>query len=151
MKYLKTVRCIVFFQDRILMLKKSLDSNNPGAWEFPGGKIEKDLDSEDYLRESAVRELKEETGINIDQSNLHRIANSQKITFEYKGKTKAREIFYFSLILKIKPAVILSSLLNSYGESEDKHDDFDWFTKDEYRKMVGEGTVSQNSIIDLDS
>lgn len=45
-----------------LLLKRSEDSNtNPGKWDLPGGKLER----EEILEEAVVREVREETGISI--------------------------------------------------------------------------------------
>jgi 8-oxo-dGTP diphosphatase len=45
-----------------LLLKRSEDSNtNPGKWDLPGGKLER----EEILEEAVVREVWEETGITI--------------------------------------------------------------------------------------
>ncbi len=45
-----------------LLLKRSEDSNtNPGKWDLPGGKLER----EEILEEAVVREVWEETEISI--------------------------------------------------------------------------------------
>ena len=50
-------------KDELLIVKRSEnDDLYPGAWEFPGGHLEKG----ETLKEGLARELKEEIGFNID-------------------------------------------------------------------------------------
>ena len=51
----------------LIVLRSRTDDFEPGKWALPGGKIEKDEESID----AAIRELKEETGIEIDSTNLY--------------------------------------------------------------------------------
>ena len=52
--------------NQILLSQRTADKSFPGQWEFPGGKIE----SSETAHEALIRELKEELGINIDNSYL---------------------------------------------------------------------------------
>ena len=52
--------------NQILLSQRSADKSFPGQWEFPGGKIE----SSETAHEALIRELKEELGIDIDNSYL---------------------------------------------------------------------------------
>ena len=52
--------------NQILLSQRTADKSFPGQWEFPGGKIE----SSETANEALVRELKEELGIDIDNSYL---------------------------------------------------------------------------------
>ena len=52
--------------NQILLSQRTADKSFPGQWEFPGGKIE----SSEMAHEALIRELKEELGIDIDNSYL---------------------------------------------------------------------------------
>ena len=52
--------------NQILLSQRTADKSFPGQWEFPGGKIE----SLETAHEALIRELKEELGIDIDNSYL---------------------------------------------------------------------------------
>ena len=52
--------------NQILLSQRTADKIFPGQWEFPGGKIE----SSETAHEALIRELKEELGIDIDNSYL---------------------------------------------------------------------------------
>ncbi len=59
---------------RVLILKRSTDSkNNPGKWDFPGGKVDagEDIDS------ALLREVSEETGLDIELSEVLSSAESE--------------------------------------------------------------------------
>jgi mutator protein MutT len=59
---------------RVLILKRSADSkNNPGKWDFPGGKVDagEDIDS------ALLREVSEETGLDIELSEVLSSAESE--------------------------------------------------------------------------
>ena len=52
--------------NQILLSQRTADKSFPGQWEFPGGKIE----SSETAHEALIRELKEELGIDVDNSYL---------------------------------------------------------------------------------
>lgn len=61
-----------------LLLKRSEDStSNPGKWDLPGGKLER----EEILEEAVVREVWEETGISIVPGEI-----AGYVTFELPEK-----------------------------------------------------------------
>lgn len=61
-----------------LLLKRSENSNtNPGKWDLPGGKLER----EEILEEAVVREVWEETGITIVPGDI-----AGYVTFELPEK-----------------------------------------------------------------
>ncbi|MEO8691778.1 MAG: NUDIX domain-containing protein [Candidatus Saccharimonas sp.] len=58
-------RAIISYENRILLLQRSKrNSNNPGLWEFAGGKVEAGEGIDDGL----TREVYEETGLSIELS-----------------------------------------------------------------------------------
>ncbi|WP_208432674.1 8-oxo-dGTP diphosphatase MutT [Bartonella taylorii] len=61
------VACALLDQDsRILLTERPQGKSLAGLWEFPGGKIEQGETPEASL----VRELEEELGVHVQQSNL---------------------------------------------------------------------------------
>jgi 8-oxo-dGTP diphosphatase len=69
--YALSVKVVILNQSgECLLLKRSFDSaNNPGKWEFPGGKVE----GSEKFDEALLREVYEETGLTI---SLMRVAGS---------------------------------------------------------------------------
>lgn len=58
-------------EGKILILKRSIHSRtNPGLWELPGGKVESGEDFDKAL----IREIKEETGLDISLTNAIGVA-----------------------------------------------------------------------------
>jgi 8-oxo-dGTP diphosphatase len=55
---------------RVLMQRRRLDRAHGGLWEFPGGKIEAGESPE----LAASREIREELGVELDQSALHAVS-----------------------------------------------------------------------------
>ena len=64
-KPLPIVVCAVVFRQKILMIKRS-KGDYAGLWALPGGKIEHG----EHLSAAALREIKEEAGINSKFQNL---------------------------------------------------------------------------------
>jgi 8-oxo-dGTP pyrophosphatase MutT (NUDIX family) len=66
----KLVKVILDYTNTYLFLKKSplenYSSKYPGKWELPGGKTK----TNEHPETTAIREVKEETGINIDKIHL---------------------------------------------------------------------------------
>jgi len=59
------VGAVIFYQDRVLLVKRS---NHPakGMWAVPGGKIR----AGETMQHALVREIKEETGLDITVGNI---------------------------------------------------------------------------------
>ena len=53
-------------KDKILILRRSEKSSRPHGWDFPGGGVDR---SEDPLA-ATIREIKEETGLDVSQLQL---------------------------------------------------------------------------------
>lgn len=58
--------CCCEYQDKILLLKRHTKSPQGNTWCLPAGKKEKD----ESPRMTAIREMKEEIGLNIDDDSL---------------------------------------------------------------------------------
>ena len=102
--------------DQLLIVKR--DENDelyPGAWEFPGGHLEKG----ETLIEGLKRELKEEIGLNCD-------FESRIISYDDEVKNKNGELIHNLEINFLIPVnreeieVVLS----------EEHSDYKWVTKD---------------------
>jgi len=65
-RYIVAVQGIVYHDGRYLMIVRSeMDENAPGTLTFPAGKVEGVVDLDDVLELALVREVREETGIEI--------------------------------------------------------------------------------------
>ena len=58
--------CILAKKNKLLITQRPPNKSYPLFWEFPGGKVEKN----ENFYDAAIRELKEELNISINQSNL---------------------------------------------------------------------------------
>jgi len=61
--------CFCEYEDKLLYLKRHPDSPQGNTWALPAGKLEKG----EVPREAVVREVKEETGLDIDDDKLESI------------------------------------------------------------------------------
>lgn len=135
-----TVRIIVVYQNKILFLRKSQNSKNPGAFEFPGGKI----DNTDDALSTVVKELYEETGISIDLDIVKALDITKKYNFRSNDSDQLNQRFveYFYV------------LLNNYfdiklNQEEDKHDYSLWVDVNEIQEFFDSNFISENSKVDL--
>ena len=90
-KPLTKVSAALIFNNKneILITQRPEGSHLAGYWEFPGGQIERNESAEGAL----VRELKEETGLNIRVGSLY-----WQEVFEYDIKTIDISFFLCTLI-----------------------------------------------------
>src|SRR5687767_8930141 len=66
-KIIPVVECLILSEDKVLLLQRSMDTKKfPGFWIGPGGHIDRD---EDVLS-AAIREVKEETGVEVNTSEI---------------------------------------------------------------------------------
>lgn len=66
-KLIPAVETYIVYDNKVLMHKRALDKKKfPGYWIGPGGHID---EGEDALS-AAVREVREETGVVVDESNI---------------------------------------------------------------------------------
>ncbi len=63
------VNGVVFKDNKVLISQRSLEEKHmPGRWTIPGGRVEETgIDVFDVLQKTLVREVKEETGVDIEE------------------------------------------------------------------------------------
>ncbi len=91
----RRTRVIVLRADEILLVKPWL---NYGCWTLPGGGIKK----YETIEAAAVREVREETGIQLDPSDLEHKASTQG---RFRGIKMSLDVFVVEI--KFKPKIIL--------------------------------------------
>jgi len=145
----ETARCIVENnQGRILLLQKSPESNAPDMYEFPGGKIDIEIGRfammEDQIQ-AVVKEVNEEAGLDISEFSPEK---KDEFSYEFQfGESNFRSrvhVFYVQ-IPSDGSDVIVDQTKNELGLSEDKHQGFAWFTKDELLSLKAENKLLGNS------
>jgi len=88
----KSVWVILTVGDEVLLLKRGKKSNNPNLWNFPGGGVEKN----EAIKTSAVREVWEEAGIRIKESDL---------VFTKREEKSKRILYFYTVAFDKKPTV----------------------------------------------
>jgi 8-oxo-dGTP pyrophosphatase MutT (NUDIX family) len=136
----ETVRAALFYRGKFLLLQKTADSKNPGALEFPGGKIdeikEKDSSVEEQIK-TTIKEVQEETGLNVEKLPIEKIESFGSY-FETTGKDgttlkfkRITHLFLIRLPDTEKINLKINETKNEKGESEDNHKDYSWVSPDE--------------------
>ena len=114
---------------RILLIKRAR-GDYVGLWSLPGGKIEKD----EHVSEAAVREVKEETGIN---SAFKRYLGVVSEHLTEGGSVRQHFMLHFCELVPETSKV----LVNIEGEAQ-------WFGRKELKEMEGEIIPSDFLMID---
>lgn len=111
-------RCFVLDEtkSKFLLIKRSAqDSNNPGLWEVPGGKLDEGQD----LSHALEREVLEETGLLVEPSQRLMYADSQMATIKkYEG------MLYLVLFG-------IGQIVGGKLQLSEEHEDSAWVTYDE--------------------
>ncbi|MDO5860320.1 NUDIX domain-containing protein [Methanobrevibacter sp.] len=122
------VRGICEVNDKILLLKiRSKSSHDANKWEIPGGKVKKGEFFDDALR----REFMEETGLEITIESLYNTIQNNYTACKTKEQVKS-----IQLIMKVtsnSDEVTIS----------DEHDDYNWFTRDELKKLIEDNQLTR--------
>lgn len=93
----------VFCQHRLLLIQRSLSDSYPGLWNLPGGKAESGERPED----TALRELREETGIDASVSSPILTGLARRIT---SYETDRGRVTLFLAIMRTLPWIRLESV-----------------------------------------
>lgn len=159
----ETVRCAIIHKDKCLLLIKDKGSKNPNGLEFPGGKIDgkkKSISSLFEQKKTTIKEVKEETGINIEDLKLYKLKTFTISFIVKKGnhkETYKRKVHFFIVVLRstIKYSVLVGKTKDKKGGSEDKHSGYIWIKLSELEKLPKEkdqkstitkkNTLAQNS------
>lgn len=111
---------VVFFENENKNIEYLLLNYPRGYWDFPKGKLEQ---GESNL-EAAIRELKEETGLEVEQ--IEGFEHTIKYFFKNQiGEPVDKQVIFFLGKSKTKDVII------SY-----EHKDFEWFTYNEAYELV---------------
>jgi len=107
--------CLLIYEKKILLLKRSSIEDEPGLWGFPGGKREVG----ETPKEALIREVKEETTIIIYKNKLNLVDKLDVRTnkdFIYR---------YYTYILDEKPNITLTQ----------EHDEYKWVDETNVREL----------------
>ena len=123
----------LFYDNKLLLTKRSLKKSHPGKWEVPGGCGVKGENSVDTL----IREIKEEVGINLNNSCcnlLDTIIYKQQFVDIYKYDLKSLpkiklqydeviDILFVSkdeFLSMVHDSIVVESVVNRYLIIQDK-------------------------------
>jgi 8-oxo-dGTP pyrophosphatase MutT (NUDIX family) len=98
-KIIRVVGCVMQHGDKILLLLRSAKETDPSLWGIPAGKVER---GETDL-ETVVREVFEETGIRLEETELNNIGH---LPIEYD--TFVVDFPMFHMVFKEQPEVKLT-------------------------------------------
>lgn len=120
-KELKSVGIVVCLDNkgRFLVIRRSDIDHRAGQWTLPGGHIDEDDRS---IEEGAIRELREETGLTCDMSDL-----------EYLGEPKPQKYYFLTKKWSGDVNVDIPNPITN----EIEHDDYKWATIDEIKELEG--------------
>ena len=147
----ETARGAIFYRGKFLLLEKDATSKNPAAFEFPGGTVEKvegtELTEEGWL-ETLIRELKEETGIDVRDFHPKKI-DDFRYYFETgeenkKGHWRHARLFLIQIPDSENISISVGMTKNEIGASEDHHAGHKWVTP---RELVELATTLQENPI----
>ncbi len=146
-KVVETVRVALYHKGEFLLLQKTANSKNPGALEFPGGKVEPikgDKSTEEEQIDAAMKEVEEETGLDIQNLKKEKIKKDKDkdfvVYFQVPDKdnpkiiNKYKRIVYLFLVRlpdnTNRDLITVNRTKNEQGGSEDNHEKAVWVNAD---------------------
>ncbi|SRR5581483_1569138 len=111
--------CYLHFEDKILLLHRQDTKPEGNRWGIPGGK----LDEGENLMDAVVREVLEETGIELDREKLHFIG---KLYITVKNFH-----FEYNMVDYREPLTDPGAIKINFSE----HKGFTWVTPEDAMKM----------------
>lgn len=131
--YSRSIACSVILQSfkdnirRILVVQRGPNSTYPGKWFIPGGFLEHD----ETLYECALRELHEETGIDIGGNSGEDIFTKMHVIDEPELSSMQTVTFVFSITRGDAYDLPTTNLFSEPGEIAD----IQWVTPEEFKKL----------------
>jgi molecular chaperone GrpE len=110
----------------ILLLKRSKKSFNPGKWDLPGGTLEKG----ETLEEALLREIEEETGLEVETGEILGTAEFSKEAKQFKDEKRGLRFLAYCENVEV--------------EISNEHQDFGWFSFGEALKKLSEKDGFEN-------
>jgi 8-oxo-dGTP pyrophosphatase MutT (NUDIX family) len=123
---------ILKYNDECLLCKRSPNFSHPNMWFVPAGKIE----FGETPRESAVRELEEETNIVVSESDLQFIGTIPAL--DENGKKQGSFIYVFICEIDGKITPDLHNAINGY-----EHTECDYFNYNEIDRLKMDPSISE--------
>jgi len=123
-KQIDVVGCFVLVDDKFVLLQRQPHKSHGGKWGLPAGKV----DDGETLTQAVVRELSEETGVQISENDLK---PAQKLHVRYDGFDF--DWHMFSVAMPILPTIRINPA---------EHQHFIWVSADQ--------SLTMNLIHDLD-
>ena len=164
-------RSILISNDGYILLLVKGGVKNPGALEFPGGKIDKNIlaleanKKHKELISETKREINEETHFEISDIKLlpitahkniackYRIGDNENNYYEYEytlnNKIIRTGVYLYATVLDKNKEEIINSIKvdqtkNAQGTSEDKHLGFKFLSIDEYNNLFAKTTRQES-------
>ena len=111
---IEVVGCLIECESKILLLHRHDNKTEGNKWGLPGGKVDKGDKDE---KEAMLRELKEETGLSVEEDGL-----SYYRTFFVSHREYNYFYHYFNYQLEELPSILIS---------ENEHKAYRWLTPEE--------------------
>ena len=119
---LELAKAVIREGEKYLLLKRSPDAKvYPDRWDFPGGK----LDQGETAEEAVVREVKEETGLDV--------AFGPRIKQTEYEDTDYILVFYYFIPQSLSGNIRLS----------DAHSEYQWFAEKEIRDLTCHWSITE--------
>lgn len=113
-----TVDMVVFFEGEVLLIQRKHDPYLT-FWALPGGFVE----MEEELEDAAVRELEEETGLQLNADQIHQLGAYAAIGRDPRGRTLS--VVYCARLNE-------KALVSGADDALDAH----WFSLNELPKLA---------------